>query len=62
MSENVLIVVATCAGLLLVILNKPFGEACYNMDLGLGGDVRFYRVLLVGIGLFLILTSFLFQR
>lgn len=62
MSENVLVVVVTCAGLLLVILNKPLGGAAYDMDLGLGGDVRFYRVLFVFIGVVLVLMSFLFER
>jgi hypothetical protein len=61
-SENVLIVVVTCAGVLLVILNKPLGDAAHDMDLGLGGDTRFYRWLFVFIGLVLVLMSFLYER
>ena len=61
MSDNALIVVVTCVGVLMVILNKRLGEAFYNADLGLGGDVRFYRVLFVIIGLALVLMSFLYQ-
>lgn len=62
MSENVLIIIFTCVGVLLLILNRPLGEVFYNADLGLGGDVRFYRVMFTGIGLVLVLMSFLYER
>ena len=65
MNINPLVVIFTSIGLLIVILNKPLGEAGYRRSVELGGKdygVWWYRGPILVAGLILVLMSFLYER
>jgi len=65
MNINPMVVIFTCIGLLIVILNKPLGEAGYRRSVELGGKdygVWWYRGPILFAGLILVLMSFLYER
>jgi len=61
---NAKIVILSCLGVLLVILNKPLGEALYRAQLGMGyraSSVWLYRGTLIFYGVLLTCASFAYD-